>query len=374
MTIEKEDIHSILITNSALNTHTGGGVVSLNILRALQKVSVPRIIHLNEVVPDNQFEGIEAICTSPMHWGYAPETLANPFFQDYLSEHLIPDEPLEIGVTYGCPMGNAVAKLKRGYFCKVFADLAPHNIQLSMEEHKAWGQPFNYPHLINEKIWKLYSRHLRIADVVITHSKQGAAYIKEKAELTTDPVIIPHGCYLPDVIPPFPEEIRPGYFGAISADKGSMYLFNAWIHNPHSENHQILLGGWGTQGFAVGPTYADKFRIIGPVDHINEFYNQVSFLVVPSVTEGFGISVLEAMAHGRPVICAEGAGAVDMVNDGVNGLVVPIRNTNAINTAIDYLYDNPDEIKRMGKNARKTAEDNTWEKIIEQYATLFKRY
>lgn len=369
MAYEKPVKKSLLITNSGINQHTGGGVVSFNILRALQQVSEVEMIHTNDNMPDNQFEGIPCLTTNPLAWGYEQST---PFFADYISQHHLPENPIDILATYGCPMNLAVEKIKRDQFCKVYCDLAPHIIELSREEHKRWNKPYNYPHLIDDNVWKMYSRHLMIADQVIVHSKQGAAYIKEKAELKTDPIIIPHGCYLPDEIPEMPESITPGYFGAISPDKGTLYLLNAWVQSEFSNKSKLIFAGWGTQGFAVGEKHRDKIQVMGPVNSKMDFYKHISFLVVPSVTEGFGISVLEAMAYGRPVICAEGAGAVDLVEDGKNGAVVPIRDIGAIHKAITYFYDNPDEIKRMGENARKTAEKYTWNKIINKYVEVFK--
>jgi glycosyltransferase involved in cell wall biosynthesis len=73
-----------------------------------------------------------------------------------------------------------------------------------------------------------------------------------------------------------------------------------------------------------------------------------------------GIVVLEAMASGLPVITTPN-GRGDLVRDGVDGFVVPIRDMNAIVERLEYLRAHPEERLRMGQNARERAKMFTWE-------------
>jgi glycosyltransferase involved in cell wall biosynthesis len=101
-------------------------------------------------------------------------------------------------------------------------------------------------------------------------------------------------------------------------------------------------------------------------------YDECSVYVQPSVTESFGIPVLEAMAHSRPVIVTNGAGVSELVEDGKEGFVVPIRSASAIAEKIQYFFENPQEIKRMGRNARAKAEKYTWARVENKYRNLIK--
>jgi len=287
---------------------------------------------------------------------------------------LLPDEKIDLVQTYGCVFGLTVEELKRNPECKVVCDLAPHNIEVSREEHIKWGNNYLYPHLTDDMLWGLYSRHLRLADVVVVHSNSSADYLKEKARLQKVPEVIPHGCYLPEKIPEYPENITPGYFGAIGYDKGVVYAVNAWLNTPHKPETKMVIGGRAAKVFRVEDEFMNNFLITGYIDGLNDFYKQISVYVHPSVIEGFGITPLEAMAYGRPVIVAEGAGMSELVTDGKDGFVVPIRDTVAIKDKLVFFQDNPDEIKRMGTEARKTSEKYTWDIIKKEYVKIYERF
>lgn len=358
------DINSVLITDSPVNMVSGGGIVSYNLAEALRSCSNLRyILSTGKPFEDNVFT------INPLNYGY---TQSDPFFIDYMAYNLLKNEPTELFMTYGCPFGLTIEKAKRDFLCKVIADLAPHNVDISKEEHIRFTGQYNYSHLIDGQLWGLYSKHLRLADKVIVHSKSGANYIKLKANLKEDPIIIPHGCYIPQNIPEYPERVTPSYFGSMSYDKGVFYMINAWVRTPHPADTQFLLGGGDTKGFCLeAPEMNKQFKPLGFVENISNFYKQASFGIFSSVTEGFGLCGLETMAHGRPIITTPGTGVSELMEDGKQGFVVPIRDIKAITDKIIYFQDNPSEIQRMGKEARKLAEKYTWEKIRERYVSVY---
>jgi len=66
------------------------------------------------------------------------------------------------------------------------------------------------------------------------------------------------------------------------------------------------------------------------------------------------------------VIISDMVGAKEIIRDGKEGFVVPARDSWALAEKIRYFYDNPDEVKSMGREARRTAEKYTWERFAQE--------
>ncbi|MCD8535866.1 MAG: glycosyltransferase [Verrucomicrobia bacterium] len=95
----------------------------------------------------------------------------------------------------------------------------------------------------------------------------------------------------------------------------------------------------------------------------SKVYGQMSVFVHPSLADGFGYVVFEAMACGRPVIVTENTGAADIVQDGINGFIVPIRDSQAILEKLHLLRNSPELRQKMGEAARISAQNLTFEKF-----------
>jgi len=92
---------------------------------------------------------------------------------------------------------------------------------------------------------------------------------------------------------------------------------------------------------------------------LRELYARSRFVVVPLLASNSdnGVSViLEAMAMGKPVICSRTRGQVDVIQDGVTGLLVPVGDPQALREAILGLWNDPHRRRVMGANARAQVE------------------
>lgn len=94
-----------------------------------------------------------------------------------------------------------------------------------------------------------------------------------------------------------------------------------------------------------------------PHDKVPLYYAMSDVVVVPSLQEAFGLVVAEAMACGKPVIGTNIGGIPDQIVDGYNGFLVTPKSPSEIAKKIFWLFENPDDAKRMGHNARKTVEE-----------------
>ena len=85
----------------------------------------------------------------------------------------------------------------------------------------------------------------------------------------------------------------------------------------------------------------------------------------PTMGEGFGLVLLEAMAAGMPVITTANCGGGDIVVDGENGFLVEVGDVDAIVTRLRWFLSHPDELAEMGLNAINAARNYTWLKYEE---------
>lgn len=93
-----------------------------------------------------------------------------------------------------------------------------------------------------------------------------------------------------------------------------------------------------------------------PRSAMSHLFSQASVVVLPSVEDGFGLVIPQAMACGVPVIASRNTGGPDVIADGVNGFLVPARDANALQGALTRAYEDPESLKAMGIAARATLE------------------
>ena len=156
------------------------------------------------------------------------------------------------------------------------------------------------------------------------------------------------------------DKFRVLFIGNGTLIKGVPYLLEAWKRLCLKDAELILCGVQNKHILSRFRNQVD-FLVAGVVE-ARKYYADASIFVLPSLSEGFSRAVLEAMACGLPVIISEGVGARDIIEDGKEGFVAPIKDADAIAERIDYLYNNQEKVVEMGSIARKTAERYTWER------------
>lgn len=95
--------------------------------------------------------------------------------------------------------------------------------------------------------------------------------------------------------------------------------------------------------------------------------------VMPSWNEAFGVVYLEALAHGKPVICSKGEGMAPIIEREQVGITVPARNAKALAEAIELLLNDPENSKQMGERGRTLVLSKfTWEQNARSTCELYK--
>jgi glycosyltransferase involved in cell wall biosynthesis len=136
--------------------------------------------------------------------------------------------------------------------------------------------------------------------------------------------------------------------------KGIQYLIAAAKLLPAERLRLVIAGPVGISADAV-KSAPSCMSFIGPItrDRASELYQSADLFVFPTLSDGFGVTQLEAMAHGLPVIATRNCGEV--VEDGVNGLVVPARDPEALAKAIEAVAFDDRRLASMSAAALETS-------------------
>ena len=138
--------------------------------------------------------------------------------------------------------------------------------------------------------------------------------------------------------------------------KGIKYLLEAARRLAGRNITFVVAGTVGISREAVASAPASvKFLGRVPRAEIHRYYSESHVFVFPTLSDGFGLTQLEALAHGLPVIATPNCG--DVVSDGIDGYIVPARDAAALAEAIARLDDDRDLLCRMaamtGEKVRK---------------------
>jgi N-acetyl-alpha-D-glucosaminyl L-malate synthase BshA len=119
---------------------------------------------------------------------------------------------------------------------------------------------------------------------------------------------------------------------------------------------------------------AERVHFLGKQDNVNELLPLADLMVMPSEMESFGLAALEAMACSVPTIATSVGGVPELVDDGINGLLFPVGDVDAMAAAaIDLLRDEP-RLAAMGLAARRNASDRFCStRIIPLYEQYYER-
>jgi alpha-maltose-1-phosphate synthase len=163
-------------------------------------------------------------------------------------------------------------------------------------------------------------------------------------------------------IPKPSRRLRVLFAGSLGQRKGLSYLLKA-IETLGDEVELTLLGRKAAAGCAPLEAAVRKYRWRPTLSHaavLREMQNH-DVLVLPSLFEGFGLVILEAMAQGTPVITTENTAGPDIIENGTDGFIVPIRSAEAIAEKLELLARDRERVMLMKAAAKRKAQSRGWE-------------
>ncbi len=109
----------------------------------------------------------------------------------------------------------------------------------------------------------------------------------------------------------------------------------------------------------------NKVNFLGYVLNPTPFHQNLGIFVLPSLWEPFGLSLVEAMAHGKPCIATEVGGMREIIHNGKNGLLIPSNDIDALVNAICKIIDDAAFAEQLGREAKKRAHEFHVKKTVD---------
>lgn len=231
-------------------------------------------------------------------------------------------------------------------------------------------------------------------DRLLSTSERSASYLVRKPD-----AIIPHGTDIGRYLPAgdrqaawresgLPGKFGIGIFGRVRPNKGHREFisalceilprypdFTAVVIGETTPKYQTFEGDLRARVADHGLESRVCFLGSLPFGELPSWFRRLSLVAAVPHNEGFGLTCLEAMASGVPVVATRTGGFEMVIREGTDGRLIPCADTPALVNALDSLLQNPEALQEMGIHARRRIEEHfTAERearrLLEQYRSL----
>jgi glycosyltransferase involved in cell wall biosynthesis len=167
--------------------------------------------------------------------------------------------------------------------------------------------------------------------------------------------------------------------GNLYAVKGHRHAITALqrLSQRHPEAYLVIAGRGELEGElrsqAAALGLADRVRLLGLRSDIPALLAAADVFLLPSLSEGLPIALLEAMFAGKPIVASDVGGIGAALGDGAAGILVPPGSDEALTAALDRLLSDPGAARGLGREAARRAEaDFRLETMVSRYVALYR--
>jgi glycosyltransferase involved in cell wall biosynthesis len=226
--------------------------------------------------------------------------------------------------------------------------------EILQEEHRQFGLPFRGFH---KREVARRVREYHEADAILCASEFVLRSFVEKGFSRERLFKVPYGFEPPpnaDSAPPGGDVFRVLYVGQITVRKGLRYLIEAFRGLRHPRKELWIVGSRAPVTGLEDVSIPDGAKFCGVLkgEDLMRAYRSASVFVLPTLEDGFGLVMGEALSFGLPVLATVNSGAKDLFDDGVEGFHLPIREPAAIREKLQTLADDPARAIRMSVAAK----------------------
>jgi glycosyltransferase involved in cell wall biosynthesis len=231
--------------------------------------------------------------------------------------------------------------------------------ELVLEEAERWPGWSRKPGRMPKSYWDRIKAEWAAADLVLVNSEWSKVAIVQQGVPKEKIIVVPLAIDLAQdhALQPVSKEgnLKVLWLGSVILRKGIQYLVEAARRLQKQKIEFLLAGPLGVSRDAVS-TFPSNLKLLGRItrDQLGQIYRQAHVFVLPTISDGFAVTQLEAMAHGLPVVTTPNCGRV--VTHGVDGFVAPARDSRALADALGRLNDNRQLLLEMSQNALQTVQ------------------
>ncbi|MBU4234585.1 MAG: glycosyltransferase family 4 protein [Proteobacteria bacterium] len=286
---------------------------------------------------------------------FNPQYMIFELYDRHASRHLMASSDIFVGLSSGCLYSlrrarrmGAKTVLERGSSHMLYQR------KILEEEYRKFGLE---KEVVHPKVVERELMEYQEADYISIPSHFVKETFIQQGIPAAKLIQTPYGVDLSNFHPvPKQDKIfRIIHCGGLSIRKGIPYLLQAFSELRLKDAELWLIGSITDEikpflrQFS-SPAIVHKGPF--PEPDLYRYYSQGSVFCLASIEEGFGMVTVQAMACGLPVICTTNAGAADIIREGRDGFILPIRDVDAIKEKILYFYENPEAGRNMGESAR----------------------
>ena len=295
------------------------------------------------------------------HWIYYHQALLDKYVTYNLK-----DCDIFIGQSQnGLISGIKAKELGALYICDRPSTHIRHQSEIIKEELTLWNIKPTPIYSVDPRSILTEEKEYELADYVVVPSEFARKSFVEKGFSNEKVIKIPYGGNLSGfkkVSDPDPETFTALFVGQVSFRKGFLYLLEAFNKLKVQDKRLNVIGILSEDVKKIIKLKKMDVSQVVFHHHVNnselyKFYNQAHVFVLPSIEEGLAMVMGEAMACGCPVIATENTGASDLFENGKEGFIVPIRNSNILVEKMQQLYEDKALRAKMSQAAEKKIKD-----------------
>ncbi len=192
--------------------------------------------------------------------------------------------------------------------------------------------------------------------------------------------LIPYGVNLSrfeQVATPPADRFEVVFVGSVSLRKGTPYLLKAFAALKVASKRLRIVGAVSSELkplLASLPTEQVEFLGALPQPMLKEIFSTSHLFVLPSIEDGFGVVIGQAMACGCPALTSTNTGGPDIITDGVDGFIVPVRDVSAMTERMERLAADAALQQRMSAAALERVQHlGGWQTYGDRWETFLKQ-